>query len=71
MARGGGGFNLVCPRVGVLYVLRPGVLSRRQGFTLLHTHKHMERYPDRQDFTTHTRTHTPLATLPVEKARYA
>ena len=59
MARGGGGFNLVCPRVGVLSLLCPGVLSRRQGFTLTHTHTHMERNPDYQDFTTHTRAHTP------------
>jgi len=55
VGRGGGGFNLVCPRVGVLSLLRPGVLLRRQGFTL----PHMERNPGRQDFTTHTRTHTP------------
>jgi len=39
--------------------LRPGVLSRRQGFTLTYTHTQMERNPGRQDFTTHTRTHTP------------
>jgi len=55
----GGGLNLVCPRVGVLSLLRSGVLSRRQGFTLPHTHSHMERNPGRQDFTTHTRTLTP------------
>ena len=51
----------MCPRVGVLSLLRPGVLSGRQGFTLPHTHSdtHMERNPGRQDFTTHTRRHTP------------
>jgi len=59
VARGGGGLNLVYPRVGVLFLLRPGILSRRQGSTLPHTHTHMERNPGRQDFTTHTRAHTP------------
>ena len=50
---------LLCPREGVLSLLCPGVLSRRQGSTLPHTHTHMERNPGRQDFTTNTRTHTP------------
>jgi len=59
VARGGGGLSLVCPRVGVLSLLRPEVLSRRQGLTAPHTHTYMERNPVRKDFTTHTRTHTP------------
>jgi len=58
VARGGVGLNLLCPRVGVLSLLRPGVTSGRQGFTLSHTHTHVERNPGRQDFTIHTRTHT-------------
>jgi len=59
VARSSGGLNLICPQVGFLSLLRPGVLSRRQGLMLPHTHTHMERNPGRQDFTTHTRTHAP------------
>ena len=58
MARGGGGFNLVCPRVGVLSLLRPGVLSRRQVFTLTHTHTHGTQYWPPGFYNTHTYTHT-------------
>ena len=59
MTRGDSGFSLVRPRVGVFSLFRPGVLSGRQGFTLTHTHTHIESNHDRQDCTTHTQRHTP------------
>ena len=71
VARGGVGLNLVCPRAGVLSLMRPRVLSGRQVMTWLHTHTHgtyswlLQHTHAQTQYTlrhTHTHAHTNMHT---------